>query len=115
MIGRIAERLEPRPEPRERAGERMPEVARAEPLANLHAGLRDAREEPHLEDAAGSARRRGHRVVDGLGMLLEQAGYGFQKWFGGNPRVTPELRKILEDDIRATTAPPAPTPLAAGR
>ena len=50
-----------------------------------------------------SARRRGHRTVDGLGMLLHQAGYGFRKWFGGNPRVTPELRAMLEADIVAKT------------
>ena len=48
-----------------------------------------------------AARRRGHRTVDGLGMLLQQAGFGFRKWFGGNPKVTPELRKLLEADIVA--------------
>jgi shikimate dehydrogenase len=47
------------------------------------------------------AKKRGHRTVDGLGMLLQQAGFGFRKWFGGNPQVTPELRKMLEDDIVA--------------
>ncbi|HET7366454.1 MAG TPA: shikimate dehydrogenase [Burkholderiales bacterium] len=50
-----------------------------------------------------SARSRGHRTVDGLGMLLHQAGYGFRKWFGGNPQVTPELRSMLEADINAKT------------
>jgi shikimate dehydrogenase len=45
------------------------------------------------------ARHRGHRVVDGLGMLLHQAGYGFRKWFGGNPQVTPELRALVEADL----------------
>ena len=49
----------------------------------------------------GEARRRDHRTVDGLGMLLQQAGFGFRKWFGGNPQVTPELRAILEADIVA--------------
>ena len=29
-----------------------------------------------------AARQRGNRVVDGLGMLIHQAGYGFEKWFG---------------------------------
>ena len=48
-----------------------------------------------------AARARGHRVVDGLGMLLHQAGYGFQKWFGAAPGVTPELRALVEADIRA--------------
>jgi shikimate dehydrogenase len=49
------------------------------------------------------ARKRGHRTVDGLGMLLQQAGFGFRKWFGGNPQVTPELRAMLEADIVAKT------------
>jgi shikimate dehydrogenase len=48
-----------------------------------------------------AARERGHRTVDGLGMLLQQAGFGFRKWFGGNPRVTPELRAVIEADIVA--------------
>lgn len=50
-----------------------------------------------------AARKRGYRTVDGLGMLLQQAGFGFRKWFGGNPKVTPELRAMLEADIVAKT------------
>jgi shikimate dehydrogenase len=50
-----------------------------------------------------AARKRGHRTVDGLGMLLQQAGFGFRKWFGGNPRVTPELRAMVEADLVAKT------------
>jgi shikimate dehydrogenase len=50
-----------------------------------------------------AARSRGHRVVDGLGMLLQQAGFGFQKWFGAVPKVTAELRALIEADIRAKT------------
>lgn len=53
-----------------------------------------------------TARRRGHPVVDGLGMLLHQAGIGFSRWFGVTPVVTPELRALVEADIRAKT--PAP-------
>jgi shikimate dehydrogenase len=49
------------------------------------------------------AKKRGHRTVDGLGMLLQQAGFGFRKWFGGNPQVTPELRAMLQADIIAKT------------
>lgn len=49
------------------------------------------------------AKKRGHRTVDGLGMLLQQAGFGFRKWFGGDPKVTPELRQIVEADIVAKT------------
>jgi shikimate dehydrogenase len=51
-----------------------------------------------------AARSRGHRTVDGLGMLLEQAGFGFRKWFGGDPQVTPQLRAMLEADIAGKTA-----------
>lgn len=61
------------------------------------------------------ARARGHRVVDGLGMLLEQAGYGFQKWFGATPRVTPELRAKVEADIPKTAAAAAAAPIAGSR
>jgi shikimate dehydrogenase len=50
------------------------------------------------------AGKRGHRTVDGLGMLLQQAGFGFRKWFGGDPRVTPELRQIVEADIVAKSS-----------
>jgi shikimate dehydrogenase len=47
------------------------------------------------------AELRGHRVADGLGMLMHQAVPGFTRWFGATPRVTPELRALLEADIRA--------------
>ena len=50
-----------------------------------------------LRDAAA----RGHRTVDGLGMLLHQAGFGFRRWFGVTPVVSPELRALLEADLRA--------------
>jgi shikimate dehydrogenase len=50
------------------------------------------------------ARLLSHRTVDGLGMLLHQAGYGFAKWFGAMPSVTAELRTLVENDIRAKTA-----------
>ena len=38
-----------------------------------------------------SARARGNRAVDGLGMLLHQAVPGFERWFGIRPEVTAEL------------------------
>ncbi len=56
-------------------------------------------ETPLLADA----RARGHRTVDGLGMLLEQAGFGFEKWFGVMPKVDDRLRRMLEANIRAKT------------
>jgi shikimate dehydrogenase len=52
---------------------------------------------PLIEDAAA----RGLRVVDGLGMLLHQAVPGFARWFGVRPRVSAELRALIEADIMA--------------
>jgi shikimate dehydrogenase len=50
-------------------------------------------ETPLLRAAAA----RGNPVVDGLGMLLHQARPGFQAWFGREPAVTEELRRIVLD------------------
>ena len=47
-----------------------------------------------------AARGRGLRTVDGLGMLLHQAVSGFELWFGVRPKVTPELRALVEADLR---------------
>ena len=41
------------------------------------------------------AKNRGSRTVDGLGMLIHQGVPGFEAWFGQQPLVTEELRKIL--------------------
>ena len=43
-----------------------------------------------------AARARGNRVVDGLGMLLHQARPAFEAWFGVDPKVTPQLRALIE-------------------
>ena len=58
---------------------------------------------PLETDLLRQAAARGHRTVDGLGMLLHQAVAGFTRWFRVKPTVTAELRKLLEDDIRAKT------------
>jgi shikimate dehydrogenase len=50
-----------------------------------------------------AAKARGHRIVDGLGMLLHQAVAGFEHWFGARPVVTDDLRRRIEDDIREKT------------
>lgn len=47
------------------------------------------------------ARARGHRTVNGLGMLLHQGPLAWKAWFGLEPAVTPALRKLLEDSINA--------------
>jgi shikimate dehydrogenase len=56
------------------------------------------------------ARMRGHRAVDGLGMLLHQARPAFERWFGVWPPITPELRRLLEDDISRTSKASAGRP-----
>ena len=50
------------------------------------------RETPLL--AAG--RQRGNPTVNGLGMLLHQALPAWKAWFGIEPEVTPELRRLIE-------------------
>jgi len=44
-----------------------------------------------LKDAAA----RGHKTIDGLGMLMHQAVPSFEAFFGVRPKVTPELRAAL--------------------
>ena len=51
-----------------------------------------------------AARARGLRTVDGLGMLLHQAVRGFELWFGVRPEVTPDLRALVEADLRKEQA-----------
>jgi shikimate dehydrogenase len=43
-----------------------------------------------------AARTRGHGVIAGLGMLLNQAPPAWKAWFGIEPQITPELRKMIE-------------------
>ena len=49
-----------------------------------------------------AARRRGHRVVDGLGMLLHQGRPGFEAWFGTPVSVTRELRAAVLSTLTAS-------------
>jgi shikimate dehydrogenase len=46
------------------------------------------------------AAARGHKVVDGLGMLLHQAAPAFEAWFGLRPVVSAELRSKLTAALR---------------
>ncbi|MGI9372481.1 MAG: shikimate dehydrogenase, partial [Hyphomicrobiales bacterium] len=48
-----------------------------------------------------NAAKRGHRCVDGLGMLLHQAVPGFELWFGQKPEVTEELRALVIGSLTA--------------
>ena len=55
---------------------------------------------PLETDLLARAAARGHRTVEGLGMLLHQAVPGFQRWFGVTPEVTADLHAHLAADIR---------------
>ena len=46
-----------------------------------------------------AARARALRTVDGLGMLLHQARWGFAAWFGVQPTVDAELRRFVLSDL----------------
>ncbi len=50
---------------------------------------------PLLEAAAA----RGHRTVNGLGMLLHQARPAWRAWFNIDPDVTREMRELIEATI----------------
>ena len=50
-----------------------------------------------LKDAAA----RGHKTIDGLGMLMHQAAPSFEAFFGVRPTVTPALRDALVKVLRA--------------
>ncbi len=53
---------------------------------------------PLETDLLARARARNHAVVDGLGMLLHQGRPGFSAWFGVDPAVTDELRRVVIGD-----------------
>ncbi|MCB1383051.1 MAG: shikimate dehydrogenase [Notoacmeibacter sp.] len=54
---------------------------------------------PLVTPFLASARERGMRTADGLGMLLHQAVPGFERWFGIRPEVTPNLRALVLADM----------------
>ena len=54
---------------------------------------------PLETDLLKAAKARGLKTADGLGMLLHQAVRGFELWFGKRPRVTPDLRALVEADL----------------
>jgi len=55
--------------------------------------------DPLVTGLLATARTRGLRTADGLGMLLHQAVRGFELWFGVRPEVTAELRALIEADL----------------
>jgi len=46
-----------------------------------------------------AAKKRGNPTVDGLGMLLHQGRPAWKAWFGIEPKVTAELRKMVEKTL----------------
>jgi shikimate dehydrogenase len=54
---------------------------------------------PLLTPLLLEARRRGHAMMDGLGMLLHQAVPGFAAWFGVTPLVDAETRALVEKTL----------------
>ena len=85
------------PPPEEKEPE--PQIPDLTPLRN-DAIVTDIVYVPLETELLAAARERGNPVVDGLGMLLHQAVFGFEKWFGVRPEVTPELRALIEKDLQ---------------
>ena len=54
---------------------------------------------PAETDLLRAARERGLNISTGLGMLLYQAAPGFQHWFGVLPKVTSQLRALVEANV----------------
>lgn len=66
-----------------------------------HCAVSDIVYRPLRTPLLTAAALRGHRTVEGLGMLLHQAAPAFEAWFGVRPKVTAELRRKLETAIGA--------------
>ncbi len=54
---------------------------------------------PLETDLLKRAAARGHKTVDGLGMLMHQAVPSFEAFFGVRPAVTPALRAVLVEAL----------------
>lgn len=62
-----------------------------------HAAVTDIVYAPLETDLVRRAKARGHKTIDGLGMLLHQARPSFKAFFGRDPEVTDNLRRhVLE-------------------
>jgi shikimate dehydrogenase len=55
---------------------------------------------PLRTDLLARAAARGHKTIDGLGMLMYQAAPSFAAFYGVTPQVTPELRARLEQALQ---------------
>jgi len=61
----------------------------------LGAAVDDIVSVPLETELLARAKARGHRVVDGLGMLLHQGRLGFEEWFGHKVAVSAEQRAAV--------------------
>jgi shikimate dehydrogenase len=77
----------------------QPELAADVGRLPSHAIVADLVYVPMRTPLIVSAKARGLRTADGLGMLLHQAVGGFTLWFGIKPEVTPQLRAAVEADL----------------
>jgi shikimate dehydrogenase len=50
---------------------------------------------PLMTDLLQQAQKRGHKIIDGLGMLLHQARPAFAAFFGKDPEVNEDLRRYI--------------------
>jgi len=66
----------------------------------LNAVVCDIVYNPLETDLLRRAQAGGHRVVDGLGMLMHQAVPAFEAFYGERPKVTPGLRAELKKALR---------------
>jgi shikimate dehydrogenase len=66
---------------------------------NPRATVADIVYTPLITPFLTKARERDHAIIPGLGMLLHQAVFGFEKWFGVRPTVTSELHDLVKNDI----------------
>ncbi len=46
-----------------------------------------------------AARSRKLRTASGVSMVLHQAAPGFRRWFGGEPQISDDLRRLVEADV----------------
>jgi shikimate dehydrogenase len=67
---------------------------------NPQAAVCDIVYNPLMTPLLKDAEARGHRTIDGLGMLMHQAVPSFEAFFGVRPAVTPGLRAALEKVLR---------------
>jgi len=69
--------------------------------ASAHALVTDIVYHPIETSFLAAAKRQDLKIVDGLGMLLHQAVFGFERWFGVKPVVGEELRHFILEKITA--------------